>query len=107
MNQITTTINTETLQSINTLWKDVYFEQTDLGRVYKSICEFTALKFYKKQLSRVGKNPKKEFTLTLEYFEAAIISYHLRIAIVVLYRSDSLEYIRVNNFCNDLYQKTI
>lgn len=103
--EIQTTLNTNTLQAINKLWSHIDFQDNWQGNINKSIVQFTAAKFLKKQVSRMGKKPGKDFTISLQHFEAVIISTYLRAAALLYYSSTSLEHIQVNNYCNQLHQK--
>lgn len=100
-------LNTQALQAINRLWQELEFEDSYQGRINKNIVEVTGAKFIRKQLSCFSKDHKKEFTMSLHYFEAATIKTYLRSAAYTRYHHQSLEFVLITTYCNQLHQKTL
>lgn len=106
MNTFSTQLSGNTLTAINQVWQYVEFSENAQGKIDKSILEYTAQKFLKKQISRIGKNPKKEFTISINYFELVILERKLR---EVLDRMDfeSHEFSLLIQYCNQLHPQTL
>ena len=104
--EISTKLNSATISAINRLWQSVSFNDSRQGKINKNIVEVVASKFIKKQLSRVGKPDKKEFTLPLNFYQAATLETYLRAAAYVAFDFQSLEFIQVIKYCDQLHQKT-
>ncbi|SCY94408.1 hypothetical protein [Flavobacterium caeni] len=104
--EIQTTLKLSTLQTINTLWPLLDFENTKRDKIDLSIVQYTAAKFMKKEASRIGKPKDKEFKMSLHYFELATIEDLLRTA-AAKHLTEFIDYTRVTNYCNQINQKII
>lgn len=99
---INTNLNNYTLSAINQIWKYIDFPEVDQSKIEISILEFTAQKFVKKQLSRIGKKADKEFTISLHYFEAVVLEKKLR-EVVSRLDPTSYEFSTILLYCNNLH----
>lgn len=96
------------LQLVNVLFSKIRFHQDKKGFIDKSIATVLAIKLARKQFSLLGKDKKKEYKITLQFFEAELLERKIREELQNQYESLNIPepgYLIVNEFCNQLHQK--
>ena len=93
------------LTTINNMWSRLIFENSNEGKLHKSIAELVMMRFVKKQFSRIGKT-NIPFKLQLNFHEAYVTEKYLRAHNPEIHSFiQSLEYNTILDFCNTLHQK--
>lgn len=102
---IETKLNLNTVEAINKMWSIIQIPDTTQGKVDKSILQYTAEKMIKKQIAKAAKKPRKEFTLSLYYFEIVTLERYLRNHLHY-WPLESLEHSLITKYKNQLHPLT-